>query len=72
MMTGKFYRVAGQPIAPKCAKGLIKASQRGPVLITRDGRPHGVILSDAEYRRLLANEAQSLALSALSGAFTHE
>ena len=69
MMTGKFYRVADQPISPKRAKGLIKASQRGAVLITRDGRPHGVVLADAAYRRLLANEAQTLALS---GAFTHE
>ena len=69
VMTDKFYRVAELPISPKLAEGLIKASQRGSVLIARDGRPYGVVLADAEYRRLLANQPQ---MRPQSGAFPDE
>ena len=53
----KFHLVREYTDSPDDAEALIEASQIGPVLITRDGQPCGVILSDAEYQRLVDIEA---------------
>ena len=55
----KFHLVREYTDSPDDAEALIEASQTGPALITRDGQPCGVILSDAEYQRLVDIEADS-------------
>ena len=57
MDRSKYHLVCEYTDSPDDAEALIDASQVGPVLITRDGRPCGVILSDAEYQRLVDIEA---------------
>jgi prevent-host-death family protein len=43
--------------------GLLKKVQKGPITITRRGKPVGVVLSPEEYKRLRQAEAYSQALS---------
>ena len=44
------------------------AAQAAPVTITKNGRPHTVMLSAAEYERLKARDRSVVAIEALSDA----
>lgn len=55
----KFHLDREYTDSPDDAGALIEAAQAGPMLITRDEQPCGVILSDAEYQRLVDIEADS-------------
>jgi len=58
---------------------LLESAQRGPVRVTRRGRPVGVLLSEEQYQRLrgiawdrLANSVESMRQQALDNGLTEE